>query len=704
MAGNCQTHVLLIGIDNYANGTQERLDVDGKPVVYSSLTGAVNDILDVEAYLLGPGQQVQPSSITKLLAPLPSRKPPIQPDGEPKYKVIIESLQKILDSANPGDRVYIHYSGHGARATTVFPEIKKGQTNTKWDEAIVPCDIRNGGRYIRDLELGLLFHKMAAKKLDLSVVLDCCHSGGGVRGGSDLPVRAAVGHYKSNPDLDTPKSKQDILHHRDVMTAEPSGYSLMAACWPDEIAQEHQDEGRPSGVFTSALLAVLRQSWVSPSPSAIWNCICARVHDNGFIQRPRFIGDRQRFFFGRQEVARNIQGFTVRKMSTSSIRLHTAVCLSGSIFHGVQEGSEYAVVPFGATSVPEDPVILRIDSVSEVSSAAKVNSLGDARNRDIRLGCQAVLVHLPFEMRCRVALSGGSHVERKEFKRDWEANRGNGDFLRLIIDENDSDSAAAEFHVSVDPAGQYRINGGHGAMLPGLETCLSALLPALHRDGEAPVANLIRRLRHLARFRAVKTIFNSSETSKLKGMIFFDVFKHTANGTEERIPRNADGEYVVKDQERVKFVIRNRSQAKLSYALLDIRPVYAIDQFYPQQSSVEPIEYGEVQSIGPVRMCVPPSFQTFKSNNPPPSVDIFKLFVTTHGDSFHSLTMPAVSEQLRQGRAADAEEDARGDAMGALLRVLDTGRCAILEKDAGDWQVLEIRIRTEYKVEAPQGL
>ena len=77
------------------------------------------------------------------------------------------------------DLVCVHYSGSGARATTIFGELKKD--GTAENHSLVPSDITHGGKYLRDLELGALLPDIVAKEAALTVVLDCCHSGGAVR-------------------------------------------------------------------------------------------------------------------------------------------------------------------------------------------------------------------------------------------------------------------------------------------------------------------------------------------------------------------------------------------------------------------------------------------------------------------------------------------------------------------------------------------
>ena len=66
---------------------------------------------------------------------------------------MVNAFKKVTDMAQPGDQVYIHYSGHGGRATTAYPELKG---DDGLDETLVPLDIGNSeARYLRDIELAV---------------------------------------------------------------------------------------------------------------------------------------------------------------------------------------------------------------------------------------------------------------------------------------------------------------------------------------------------------------------------------------------------------------------------------------------------------------------------------------------------------------------------------------------------------------------
>ena len=140
-------YALLIGIDCYM---PNRLP-DGSR--YKNLSGCVRDIENVEAFLKDT-RKVPEAQILKLTAscdPQDETKPVEPPERLPTRKNIVDYFRKLGEMAPPKSQVYIHYSGHGGRAKTMFAEIKgEGEI----DEGLVPTDIGNSdGQYLRDLEL-----------------------------------------------------------------------------------------------------------------------------------------------------------------------------------------------------------------------------------------------------------------------------------------------------------------------------------------------------------------------------------------------------------------------------------------------------------------------------------------------------------------------------------------------------------------------
>ena len=160
-------HALLIGINHYL---PNRLP---NGLYYKSLFGCVPDVNLVEAFLRRD-LHLPNENITRLTSSTPDAgdEPPEPRSQWPTYENIVNAFKRLTEVAQPGDQVFIHYSGHGGRAVTTdqFKDIK-GQSGI--DEVVVPMDLGDSeGRYLRDTELHFLLQNMVQKKLYVTLVLD----------------------------------------------------------------------------------------------------------------------------------------------------------------------------------------------------------------------------------------------------------------------------------------------------------------------------------------------------------------------------------------------------------------------------------------------------------------------------------------------------------------------------------------------------
>lgn len=95
-------------------------------------------------------------------------------DGEnidPTAENVLDGLRWLVDGAEAGDALFMHYSGHGGS----MPDDSGDEADGK-DETLVPVDYQSAGQ-IRD---DIIFEELVAKLpagVSLKVVMDCCHSG-----------------------------------------------------------------------------------------------------------------------------------------------------------------------------------------------------------------------------------------------------------------------------------------------------------------------------------------------------------------------------------------------------------------------------------------------------------------------------------------------------------------------------------------------
>ncbi len=101
---------------------------------------------------------------------------------------IIDRLEKMVANAKRGDHLVFHFSGHGSQ---IRDRGEQDELNDHLDELLCPHDMDWDGNFIIDDQLRSIFSKLPAS-VSLEVILDCCHSGTGLRS-FDFGRPAALG-------------------------------------------------------------------------------------------------------------------------------------------------------------------------------------------------------------------------------------------------------------------------------------------------------------------------------------------------------------------------------------------------------------------------------------------------------------------------------------------------------------------------------
>jgi metacaspase-1 len=147
-----------------ASGTKRALLVGINYIGHESgvLSGCHNDVLNMVEYIKDV-HGFEEENITILLD-----------DDEhtsPTYANMVEAYKTLVDAAEPGDALFVHYSGHGCGIKDDESEESDGK-----DEALVPIDYLEAG-VIRDDELYEILIKPLKDDVHMLCLMDCCHSG-----------------------------------------------------------------------------------------------------------------------------------------------------------------------------------------------------------------------------------------------------------------------------------------------------------------------------------------------------------------------------------------------------------------------------------------------------------------------------------------------------------------------------------------------
>lgn len=301
-------YALLIGINYYES-------IQTYPQRFKNLSACVRDINQV-AYYLKESLNVPSKNIWKLTAPVKQTTELAQirtgeGDKDPTYENIVNAFKEITHKAQKGDQVYIHYSGHGGSATTIYPELKQGQDQK--DEGLVPMDYgSNNFRYLRDIEITTLFKRITDKGCILTAVFDSCHSGGASRdAGGACAIRGSRDGGIDNKEYPTKSlvaSREELISNwkslysekqNNGWAASANDYTLLAACRPSESAYEYAVNGKEShGALTYWMMDTLATVRGKLTYQSLYNRVAAKIQSRFPVQLPMIIGKGDLAVFG----------------------------------------------------------------------------------------------------------------------------------------------------------------------------------------------------------------------------------------------------------------------------------------------------------------------------------------------------------------------------------------------------------------------
>ncbi|MGR3453233.1 caspase family protein [Pseudooceanicola sp.] len=162
-----EARALLIGASTYHNLGEE-----------AWLIGPANDVTLVRGYLTSnPVLSFAPNNVITLADGVAGAE-------APTLAAIRAAMAELAEVSEPGDFVYLHFSGHGTQAPALDPSTEFDGL----DELFLPVDIgpwndtvgavENG---LVDDEIGQMIDAIRARGADVWVVFDSCHSGTATR-------------------------------------------------------------------------------------------------------------------------------------------------------------------------------------------------------------------------------------------------------------------------------------------------------------------------------------------------------------------------------------------------------------------------------------------------------------------------------------------------------------------------------------------
>ena len=640
-------YALLIGIDSYS---QKKL---GGGVFYPHLGGCVHDISHVEQ-MLRSQLNLADEQITKLISSnLEENQLSKNGTQLPTYRNLVKAFQNLTEKAQPGDQLYIHYSGHGGRSKTMFPELK-GVNGL--DESLVPCDIgEEGGNYLRDIEIAYMLKTMSEKGLIVTMILDSCHSGGATRGNAGafprcvpnfIDMKEPVGNSLVASNNELLKAFDNISSvTRNIATVSgwrlpiPKNFVLLSACRANELANEYAFNGKQrNGALTYWMLDALKQMGEGYTYKMLYNRVVAKVHAKFTDQTPQLEGegDREIFAVGLKAATPAINVLKVEQ-------LNKRVQLNTGLVQGIVEGTQFAIYPANASNfddLTQRLAVVELEDPGTTESWARV--VEGERDGEIQEGAQGVILGIGIRLRGHVYLVPEDNAQlnpaleklHATITQDERETKVGEKWIRLV-----NKCEEADFQVAVNSRDEFVIWDPSGREFPNLR-------PMLKASREGTVERVIQRLVHLTRYRNVGMIDNTDPASPLARKIVAELGKcqGKSDGRFTFIPFGTPMRPLSVGEE-VCLRIINQSETPVNIAILDLQPDWGISQVHPQTGlDYELLEPGENNALLlPLQAWLPDDYRF--------GTDTLKIFATVEGASFRWLEMAALDQQIVLRRA-----------------------------------------------------
>lgn len=266
---------LLVGI-NYPNTSH-------------ALNGCVNDV-NTMADLLMNHFEFEPKTIRMLT------------DESATTANIMERLHWLVEGAQPGDVLFFHYSGHGSQFVDIDYEDNDKEPDGL-DEILCPIDLNWRDKIIKDDDLKEIFNTLPIG-VNLTVVLDCCHSGSGLDQDNyfhplgvgeartlpgpnrvrELPMPADIANRARGLNLSI-KTRQ--LVNRNI---EQVGL-LISGCQPHQTSADAWIHSRYMGAATYFLVYHIRHNNYQISYRDLVTNMNHSLRNYGYSQRPELNGN-----------------------------------------------------------------------------------------------------------------------------------------------------------------------------------------------------------------------------------------------------------------------------------------------------------------------------------------------------------------------------------------------------------------------------
>lgn len=673
-----------------------------------TLGGVAPDIVTIKKYLETQSAHSKRTKIIPLIAgDCPDYCDPVP---LPSYKNVVAALLRVKNEGKPGDHVYIHFSGHGTRLLPRKderrPATSSGESTRIGPLALVLYDLCLRGNFLRSA-----LEQMNKCQMFVTLVLDCCFSGSVLRTSNDIPRARDDRFIKYNPAFDTcfetedpfaasPSASSDL---RNVEIEDPlallnsNGYSILAACGPDEFASDIEfPGGARRGALSYFLLDTLQtlgQCGAQITHQSLYQHLCSRFHAQYPAQTPMRYGSSGFSFFQVLGASPSEQTFVsvFREGKESQIVLGGGqargvqeskggrILLSAGQAHGVHDADEYIAYPYhtserndGAAGWsmkgPSIKMVVKVAGslMSELVTANPSDTISIVEGTTWKARClrsfSSRKVHIQLAQSVPIS-------NREELIKAAQTHP----FLHLSYNTNDSQLCV--FRVDINQVSAFEVQDAARKPIPNL--------PSLVADTTGSRIALLDMLGHLATFKYFEQILKEPSTE------FQDTYELKSSSSP-----GPGGYHDIKNGDIWKLTFRNKDQNGLSkyLAIFNFNSSWQVSNLVAQAGGgdflvIPPHKGGRSgEVVVPMRMTVPTRIRDQDTGMGEDECvgtaeDIVKIFIMSRPTTFPSMILPSLEDGGTRGGT---------DQLSRLLHGLNTAH----RGTEVEWACVNFQIRT----------
>jgi hypothetical protein len=641
------------------------------------LCGSVDDVSDIRAYLEQHSATAIQTSVLTATVPKDhqfNKDPPESVESRPTRANVLKHLRKIIDSAKPGDHVYIHFSGHG---TQLPSDGNIGETGFGELGLVLYENDEHGASYFRGRYLAQALRRMVDKGLVVTVALDCCFSGAVSRGDR---VRAM--EYDPSFDADRAEQEQEFkaalgIPRRDARIdrdwlVNPQGYTILTACGPHEKAMEVLvNKTQKRGALTHHLLkglTTLAKVEEAVSHRSLHEMVVSMMQASGCSQTPMRYGNTRLSFFGLLLNPASLTTLPVNKIEGSKIFIK-----AGQV-HGISIGDEFAIHKSLSTASSRRHHAKRQFRVSNVWAFESELIMF----QDIRTSSPA----FPFSMKDLEILKATqlSTVSSERIKvwlpeeliheKKWADRSKLLQYFETITEEGEKDLCI--FQLTINKSNAYEIVG------EAQENMLQ--LPTIDAGLGDSFSMIMETLQHVATFKYFEGLGNLLPSPEFRA-------KYTIKSNVECAP---DGIFRVSDGGTFGFNIENHADHPLYMAVFDFAPSWGVNNLVSGSGGDDyvlvPPALGRKSGHKEIKLKMTiPSHLKLRTQ----ARDVIKVFITDKPISFPGMVLPGLGmkSSLRNSSAS-------AEILSDFIKHLNTGGRIRSAGNKGAWMSHNFVIRT----------